>query len=252
MRLLEIDTHGNLSFTQDLTDNIPPYAILSHTWGPDNSEVTFKDLRDGTSTNKAGFTKIDFCAKQARKDGLHYFWVDTCCIDKANYTELSEAINSMFRWYRDAKKCYVYLPDVWIHKRRNDQNEPEWQSAFHNSRWFTRGWTLQELLAPKSVDFYSGAGEWVGDRSTLEQLIHETTEIPIPALRGTPLTDFSIEERMRWASKRHTKKKEDKAYCLLGIFDIFLPLIYGEADNAITRLKETIDRTRGKQPSIGR
>src|SRR6266498_2385057 len=104
MRLLEIKNSGEFSLTKDFIDNIPPYAILSHTWGEDEDEVTFNDLVTGAGKSKTGYRKIQFCGKQAERDKLQYFWVDTCCINKPDYTELSEAINSMFRWYRDANK----------------------------------------------------------------------------------------------------------------------------------------------------
>jgi hypothetical protein len=113
MRLLEHNNDSEFSLTQDyVSGNIPEYAILSHTWGADTEEVTYRDLIDGTGKNKVGYEKIRFCGEQARRDGLHYFWIDTCCIDKSNNNEFAEAINSMFRWYRNAAKCYVYLPDV--------------------------------------------------------------------------------------------------------------------------------------------
>src|SRR5215469_9140940 len=108
MRLLTHDSTNRIVLAKDFVgDNIPPYAILSHTWGADSEEVSFKDLMDDTGKSKAGYKKIKFCGEQARRDGLRFFWVDTCCIDKSNNNELSEAINSMFRWYRDATKCYV-------------------------------------------------------------------------------------------------------------------------------------------------
>jgi hypothetical protein len=124
--------------------DIPRYAILSHTWGSDNEEVTFQDLLDGTGRDKPGFDKIKFCAAQAKCDGLQYFWVDTCCIDKLNKAELSKAINSMFSWYQNAAYCYVYLSDVSISGcgRDDQQFEHTWEAAFRESRWFTRGWTL--------------------------------------------------------------------------------------------------------------
>ena len=193
MRLLKQNSDGELSLTKDFVgDNIPilEYAILSHTWGEDTEEVTFQDLRDGTGNSKAGFGKIQFCGEQGRRDGLEYFWVDTCCIDKSNSTELTEAINSMFRWYQNATKCYVYLQDVSTTKRKasNQFSEFTWEPAFQTSRWFTRGWTLQELLAPTSVEFFSREGRRVGDKRTLEQQIHKITGIAVSALQGTPLS----------------------------------------------------------------
>jgi Heterokaryon incompatibility protein (HET) len=247
MRLLKLDSRGELSLTEDLPDKIPPYAILSHTWGADHDEVTFDDLRNGLGKIKAGYTKIRFCGEQARKDKIDYFWVDTCCINKANHAELSEAITSMFRWYCDAVKCYVYLSDVSAHDHDNNcQTQWIWESAFRKSRWFTRGWTLQELLAPGSVEFFSREGGLLGDKKILQHEIHEITGIPINALHGSPLTQFSVDERMRWAGKRNTTRIEDKAYCLLGIFEVFIPLMYGERDHAFTRLKEEIDKRCGK------
>ncbi len=147
MRLLQYNNDDDFSLTEFFENDIPEYAILSHRWGAE--EVTFKDLRDGASKSKAGYGKIQFCGEQAKRDHIQYFWVDTCCIDKSNSTELAEAINSMFRWYRDATKCYVYLPDV--SRLRSDPAEKSnelWESIFRKSEWFTRGWTLQEVIAP--------------------------------------------------------------------------------------------------------
>jgi len=209
---------------------------------------------DGTGKSKAGYDKIRFCGEQARRDGLQYFWVDTCCIDKSDSAELSEAINSMFRWYRNAAKCYVYLSDVSITKRKasNQFSKFTWESALPASRWFTRGWTLQELLAPGSVEFFSQEGKRLGDKRTLERLIHEITGIAIPALRGTSLSEFGVDERLLWAVTRQTTREEDKAYSLLGIFDIYMPLMYGEGtDNALKRLRNGMDnRSKGKYTTL--
>ncbi|KAF8851241.1 HET-domain-containing protein [Acephala macrosclerotiorum] len=241
MRLLQCDSNGDLSLTEFFESAIPKYAILSHRWGTE--EVTFKDLLDGRSKSKAGYGKIQFCGEQARRDGLQYFWVDTCCIDKYNAVELQEAINSMFRWYQNAVKCYVYLPDV-SRPRSNSavgSNEP-WESTFRKSEWFTRGWTLQELVAPALVDFFSREGELLGNKATLERHICEITGIPVNALRGSPLSDFSVTERMSWAANRVTTRNEDKVYSLFGIFGVFLPIIYGEGqENAFRRLQEVVD-----------
>jgi Heterokaryon incompatibility protein (HET) len=250
MRLLKWGNLGELSLTKDYINDLPPYAILSHTWGRDEDEVTFQDLENGSGTGKVGYAKLQFCGRQAKTDGLEYFWVDTCCINKANHAELSEAIASMFRWYRDAHHCYVYLSDVSFRNNCSSQPQQAWEPAFRNSRWFTRGWTLQELIAPKSVRFYSQEEELLGDKKMLEQQIQEITRVPVTALSGRPLTQFSIEERLGWAAKRKTKRKEDQAYCLLGIFDIFIPLIYGEGDHAFIRLKEEINKRSGKNTAV--
>jgi hypothetical protein len=251
MRLLERNSDSEFSLTQDLGDDIPRYAILSHTWGADIEEVTFRDLMDGTGNSKAGYNKIRFCGEQARRDGLQYFWVDTCCIDKSNNNELSEAINSMFRWYCNAAKCYVYLSDVLITERQASSQFSDftWESAFRASRWFTRGWTLQELLAPGSVEFFSQEGSRLGDKRTLERQVHETSGIAVSALQGAPLSQFGVDERFSWAENRQTTRKEDKAYSLLGIFDVYMPLIYGEgSDNAFIRLRDEVDKpSKGKR-----
>lgn len=242
MRLLRYNNNGDFSLTENLECDIPKYAILSHRWGAE--EVTFKDLIDGTGKSKAGYNKIRFCGEQAKRNGLQYFWVDTCCIDKSNSTELQEAITSMFRWYQDAVKCYVYLGDVSRPRTYSaDASDKAWKSTFQKSEWFTRGWTLQELLAPSSVDFFSKDGELLGNKASLERHICETTGVPAKALRGGPLSGFSVAERMSWAVNRLTLRDEDKVYSLFGIFGVFLPIIYGEGrENASRRLREEIDK----------
>jgi len=237
MRLLERDDTGGVRLTEDLPNNkIPPYAILSHTWG--DEEVSFEDLIDGTGKNKAGYAKIRFCGDQAWRDGLKFFWVDTCCIDKSDHVELEYALNSMFRWYRSAAKCYVYLADVSAHQ---EGNGPSGNPDIRQSKWFTRGWTLQELIAPTIVEFFSSEGERVGDKKSLEKELHSQTGIPLRALQGYPLSDFSTNERMAWIEKRETKYEEDKAYSLFGIFDVHIPVIYGEGrEKAFSRLREKI------------
>lgn len=235
-----------ISFDDDLT---PPYAILSHTW-TDGQEITYDELLAGTGTDKRGYAKIRFCSERAAADGLDYFWIDTCCINKGMSDELSTAINSMFRWYQRAVKCYVYLTDVSVPEEVSDAEAfpISWEQAFRRSRWFRRGWTLQELLAPASVQFFSQDGKRLGNRVSLEQQIHQITEIPIEALRGQQLTEFDVKERLRWATGRTTTKKEDKVYCLLGIFEVFLPLIYGEGENnAMSRLIDEIQKRQHRQ-----
>jgi hypothetical protein len=245
MRLLQHSNTGEFSLTNNLVgdDKIPPYAILSHTW-KDGQEVTFRDLMDGTGKSKTGYDKIRFCGQQAECDGLRYFWVDTCCINKSDYVELQDAINSMFRWYQNAAKCYVYLSDVSTAQQKASSGFSEftWEPAFQESRWFTRGWTLQELLAPRVVKFFSLEGKELGDKRILEPQIHEITGIAIPALRGIPLREFSIEERLSWAEGRQTTREEDKAYSLLGIFGICMLPNYGEGGgNAFKQLWKKID-----------
>jgi Heterokaryon incompatibility protein (HET) len=247
MRLLEIGERGELSFTKDLKDNIPTYTILSHTWGREDEEVDFNDLKTGFGKDKQGYLKIRFCQEQAHNDGIHNFWVDTCCIDKSSSTELATAIVSMYQWYRNAAKCYVFLSDVSTRKRDNEGSKRSWEPAFRKSRWFTRGWTLQELLAPTSVEFFSREGVCLGDKRTLEQTIHEITSIPIEALRGAPLDQFPVHERVRWQEQRQVTIEEDRAYCLLGIFEVFMHPLYGEGKNAFVRLNDEIAKSYRKQ-----
>lgn len=235
MRLLRSREDGRFSLVERFGRNIPPYAILSHTWGTDEEEVSFKDLAEGKEKNRAGYRKLSFCGEQAVKDNLQFFWIDTCCIDKSSSAELSEAINSMFRWYQNAAKCYVYLSDVSTSGLASND------ASFQKSRWFTRGWTLQELLAPTSTHFFSVEGNSLGDKDSLGQEIAEITGIAVSALQGRPLHQFSIEERMSWATKRETKREEDMAYSMLGIFDVYMSLIYGEGKkNALKRLQKKI------------
>ena len=244
MRLLEITEDGGFKLSKDLEeDELPPYTILSHTWGPDEEEVTFQDVQEGTGKHKDGYGKLEFCAKQTRQDRQRHFWVDTCCIDKMNSVELNTAITSMFRWYQKAEKCYVYLFDVpSIHDDVDGSCDESWQSDFRNCRWLKRGWTLQELLAPEVVEFFDKAGRKLGDKASLERHICDITGIPTEALRGGALSSFSIEERFCWQRSRTTKKPEDQAYSLLGICEVSMIPIYGEGkDKAMARLRREIE-----------
>lgn len=231
MRLLRVQNNGDVSLTRNYVKNIPKYAILSHTWGEEEEEVTLKDLLEGSGRAKAGYKKIVYCAKQASKDGLEYFWVDTCCIDKANNTELSEAINSMYNWYRNAAVCYVYLSDV---------------SHFQNldsSRWFTRGWTLQELLAPKHMEFFGKNWVRIDTRLNLIPTISRVTGIPRRLLMLDITGGYSVAQVLSWAAGRETTREEDMAYCLLGLLGVNMPLIYGEGPRAFERLQQEFIKT---------
>jgi hypothetical protein len=244
MRLLQRLQDGAFKLTSFHDEHPPPYAILSHTW-TEGQEVTHNEVVTGGGKKKTGYDKLRFCAEQAATDGYQYFWIDTCCINKADPVELSTAINSMYRWYQRAAKCYVYLSDVSVPVEVvNAQAFPiTWTETFRQSRWFTRGWTLQELLAPPHVEFFSKEGRLLGSRISLEQEIHQVTTIPVRVLRGQSVAEYSVKERMRWAATRTTTLKEDKVYCLLGIFGVFLPLIYGEGEEYATqRLEEEIAR----------
>ena len=244
MQLLSTNADGSFSLSRFMGNSNPSYAILSHTWEADDQEVIYQDLINRLGSSKNGYRKIQFCAEQAKRDGLRYFWIDSCCIDKSNSVELQTAINSMFRWYQNAAKCYVYLSDVAVGKD-SAPSDQLWEPAFRKSRWFTRGWTLQELLAPRSVEFFSQEGKRLGNKDSLEQQIHDITGVEVMALRGH-ISQFSNDERRKWASKRETTIEEDQVYCLLGIFDVYLPLIYGEGkEHAFRRLQDEIARRSG-------
>jgi len=218
MRLLNT---ANLQLEEFPSDGIPSYAILSHRW--ESEEVTFQDLHEGHGVNMAGYSKIRGCCRQAALDGWQYAWVDSCCIDKSSSAELSEAINSMFKWYRDAQVCYAYLSDVG----------PEPSSTFQQSKWFTRGWTLQELLAPEIMVFFDRDWKEIGTKLRMRKLIESVTGI-------THLINFelaSVAQKMSWASKRQTTRVEDKAYCLMGLFGVNMPPLYGEGQKAFLRLQ---------------
>jgi hypothetical protein len=208
--------------------NIPPYVILSHAWG--ENEVSFQQINGPREQiqSYAGFIKIQKCCAQAATDGFEHVWIDTCCIDKTNSAELSEAINSMFNWYRDATECYIYLADVTgVHD-------------MDKSRWYTRGWTLQELIAPDSAIFFNKEWSDFGTKSSLVENISSITNIPVPVLLHQTGPRCSVAQVMSWAAKRQTTRVEDLGYCLLGIFGVNMPMIYGEGEKAFLRLQHEI------------
>ena len=180
--------------------------------------------------------KILHACRVARENGYRYIWIDSCCIDKSSSSELSEAINSMYKWYGLAAVCYAYLSDVPPGEDHHAED-----SAFRKSRWFRRGWTLQELIAPFSVEFVSKDWASIGSKHDLHDLVESITKIDYKALLHLkPLDTFSVAQRLSWAANRETKRVEDQAYSLLGIFDINMPTLYGEGDRAFRRLQEQI------------
>lgn len=231
MRLLHTD---RLELTSFYGDNVPPYAILSHTWG--KGEVSLQDLQSGVVQDKApGYNKIKGCCEVAVADGFEFIWIDTCCIDKSSSTELSEAINSMWTWYKAAGVCYVHLDDV-----PSGTHDFGPGTAFFKCRWFTRGWTLQELIAPSNLIFYSMDWKELGTKSSLRDTIAQITRIRTDLLLGGDLKSASVAQRMSWASNRDTTRVEDQAYCLMGIFKVHMPMLYGEGRRAFIRLQEEI------------
>lgn len=245
MRLLDTST-------QTLTEKSPvnlrregfPYAILSHVWGQD--EVVYRDIVDGTQDQKAAKSrlKLSKACEQALRDGYRYIWIDTCCIDKSSSSELSEAINSMYAWYQDAAECYAFLDDAPDELSTNLSKD-----AFRRSRWFTRGWTLQELLAPTKVVFFSRNWESLGEKKGLSQLLAHTTGIDEAILKGDlSVQSTSIAKRMSWAAFRETTRPEDLAYCLMGLFSVNMPMLYGEGgERAFLRLQEELMKSSDDQ-----
>lgn len=236
MRLLRCepnDSDGTIHISLEEPSGIPAHAILSHKWREE--EVSFADINNRSAEDKKGYSKLAKCCQQASDDGYLYVWIDTCCIDKSSSTELSEAINSMYAWYRDAKVCYAYLDDV-----ESDEDPTSKDSSFRRSEWFRRGWTLQELIAPRNVVFL--ARDWIeiGSKVSLAEVVEEITKVDQAALGRTVGFQASVAERMSWAAIRETTRPEDKAYSLMGLFGINMPILYGEGSRAFVRLQEEI------------
>ncbi|KAJ8455792.1 hypothetical protein ONZ51_g12337 [Trametes cubensis] len=234
------------------------YAILSHTWSR-AGEQTYQDVlqlqRDvqqfwaehiPTETDSADFivlkhprlsAKVQRACAVAVEDGYEWLWIDACCIDKLNGPEQTESINSMFEWYHAAQLCYAYLEDV------NDSDILDAPSSqFRRARWHTRGWTLQELIAPRSLVFLASNWIRIGKKSQLALLLEEITGVERNVLTGeAPLSTVKISQRMRWAKGRQTERSEDGAYALMGIFGVYMPVIYGEGfSHAFRRLERAI------------
>ncbi|PIL26570.1 hypothetical protein GSI_12328 [Ganoderma sinense ZZ0214-1] len=241
MWLLSTD-RAELHYFANNFEAIGGYAILSHTWTGD--EQTLQEVqaiggqcrRDGTNPRDFVHRKVHNCCIIAERYGYRWVWIDSCCIDKTSSSELSEAINSMFRWYKEAEVCFAYLTDVPsgcnLHARR---------SAFRKSRWHTRGWTLQELIAPDFIVFLSADWDELGNRADIAGLLEEITGVPARVLTGeAPPAQYSVSIRMSWASGRETTRVEDEAYCLMGLFSVSMPTNYGEGKRAFIRLQYEI------------
>ncbi|KAF2402813.1 hypothetical protein EJ06DRAFT_536366 [Trichodelitschia bisporula] len=228
MRVINVHTRE----LEQLDPRYEQFPIVSHKWGKTEDKVTFQDYSTPEAKDKKD------------SDNIYFVWIDTVCIDKSSSTELSEAINSMFQWYSDAQVCYAYLDNV------HDRDLQE----FAESKWFTRGWTLQELIAPWEVCFYDSSWNEFGSRLSLLEEIMEITRISRDTLvpqdsyhRYIPIADRlrrkSVAHRMSCAAGCFTTRVEDEAYCLLVIFQINMPLLYGEGRKAFIRLQEEIVKT---------
>lgn len=234
MRLLHTTDLTLRSFNGD----IPKYAILSHTWVEDQ-EVGYKELMKRRNLTKTGWAKIQNFCKLVASKGYDWCWVDTCCIDKSSSAELQEAINSMFKYYKGSGLCIAYLADVPA--AGASCGEEEWLNWFKTSRWFTRAWTLQELLAPNDVHFWDH--EWTAEQGTKQSLcesISEVTQINLRALVYFDPPKFHAVHILSWAAKRQCSRPEDQAYALMGLLNINMPLLYGEGSQALQRLQQEI------------
>jgi hypothetical protein len=269
MRLLHSETLEFHSFQND----IPPYAILSHTWG--DGEISYQDMcqlqtaeaeqrarsflsnwlvqigffRSFTWTREQevnerlrhsrGYAKIKKTAEKARLNGYEYFWIDTCNIDKSSSAELQEAINSMYQWYQDSSMCLVYLEDMdYKASEHGDMCE-----KLKACRWNSRGWTLQELIAPRTILFFDRQWNFIAEKKDLLSELHQATGISRWVLERRELDKISVAQKMSWAANRATTRIEDRAYSLLGILGVHMVMLYGEGENAFLRLQKEILRT---------
>lgn len=233
MRLLDVKTYKLVDAT-GMSESELRYATLSHTWTKD--EVTFEDIQNlSIAREKRGWHKIRETCRLAFERAIFYVWIDTCCIDKSSSAELSEAINSMFAWYRDCLMCFVHLEDM-------DPESTSLEQSLPSCRWFSRGWTLQELIAPERIYFFNNQWERIGTKSRMAHLLHKITRIDEDALmKPGILSTIPVGRRMSWAANRNTTRPEDMAYCLFGLFDVNMPLLYGEGgEKAFLRLQEVI------------
>jgi hypothetical protein len=241
MRLMNVNDY---SFFEIHGPHDYRYAILSHTWSQ-SGELSFGDMEDvGSAMKKSAWPKVERTCALARGQGIPFVWIDTCCIDKTSSAELAEAINSMFEWYKKATVCYTYLTDLPSSPNEDPNSESakkQLRADLRRCRWFTRGWTLQELIAPRLVEFYDGSWTKRGTKDSLRCEIALITNIDLSVLSDSEgLSAIPVARKMSWAATRQTTRMEDAAYCLLGIFDVNLPLIYGEGGKAFFRLQEAI------------
>ncbi|KAK7920010.1 HET protein [Apiospora marii] len=249
MRFIDTTTYEfHELFDSEIQELRNGYSILSHRWG--SEEITYRDVlsMDSTVRAKAGFSKLVGACALAKQLGYGLIWIDICCIDKANFTELSESINSMYKitvqkWYAESAICFAYLQDVASPAQDMafpvDDKTPS--AHMEQSEWFQRGWTLQELIAPRNVCFYDANWALLGDKSSLSKALTRKTGIPEDVLKNErPPQACSVAQRMSWAAARTTSRVEDQAYSLIGLFDVNMPMIYGEKERAFLRLQQQI------------
>ncbi|KAI4941393.1 hypothetical protein J4E86_010425 [Alternaria arbusti] len=226
----------DISFSEFVGSNVPPYAILSHRWR--EQEVLYDDMaatNRSVARSKKGYAKLEMTCRLALEHGLSYVWSDTCCIDKSSSAELSEAINSMYSYYTHSKWCIAYLDDVELGE---DQ-------ILSRSAWFSRGWTLQELIAPLKLTFYAKSWKKIGTKADSCHQVSIASNIAVEVLRDREaISAMGVSEKMSWAASRVTTRPEDEAYSLMGIFGVNMATLYGEGrSSAFRRLQLEILRT---------
>ncbi|KAI5991873.1 hypothetical protein EDD15DRAFT_1063019 [Pisolithus albus] len=243
--------HDMKSVLEERSDTETAYAILSHRW-LDGGEVNYLEITELAKMEnrdeireRSGYQKIVKSCQQAGNDGLKWLRVDTCCIDKRSSSELSETLNSMFRWYENSNKCYAYLHDADVFP-----TAPNETSAGSGCwpEWFSRGWTLQELIAPTDLQFFNKDWQAIGNKRDLASTLEKITRVPSGVLAdGLILYRPSVAQVMSWAADRRTTRIEDRAYSLMGLRDVNMPMLYGEGKKAFIRLQQEIIRNSSDQ-----
>ena len=233
-------------------DEVTKYAILSHRW-IEQEEVDYNEVVElakmdeedrADIRHREGYQKILQSCEQTRKDGYKWLWVDTCCIDKRSSAELSEAINSMYRWYENSRICYAYLHDVHGSSFPTARNNKKYPNSKGWPEWFSRGWTLQEMIAPRNLQFFNKDWHFIGDKRTLSPILEAITRVPQHILKeGLSLNRPCVARIMSWAANRTTTRVEDRAYSLMGLLDVNMPMLYGEGKKSFHRLQLEIIRT---------
>ncbi|KAI6147949.1 heterokaryon incompatibility protein-domain-containing protein, partial [Pisolithus tinctorius] len=260
MRLLDVATVLDIEkdfqragphtkFFEERSGGTEKYAILSHRWGDEVDYDEMARLMRMTESDRneikrrAGYEKIIKTCEQALRDGYRWIWIDTCCIDRRRSSELSEAVNSTYRWYHKSQKCYAYLNDVEDSTFPTKQDFNKFAKFNGWPEWFSRCWTLQELIAPKQVEFFNRDWVPIGGKQDLAGMLEKITRIPPGILKdGRIPRSVCVAQIMSWAADRETARMEDRAYSLLGLFDVNMPILYGEGEKAFRRLQLEIIR----------
>ncbi|KAK6435197.1 hypothetical protein LTR95_008617 [Oleoguttula sp. CCFEE 5521] len=220
MRLLDTGTYEVGDPQYSITER---YAILSHRWHA--KEISYQQLESAEKIARSitlpHFAKIQSACAKAASLGYQWLWIDTCCINKQDNAELTESLNSMYKWY-NVDHITAKGPTPFAVAATDESKVPE-------SEWFTRGWTLQELLACKTARFYDVNWDEIGTKATLALDLQRITRIEAGYLHHRKSLHLaSIATKLSWACDRVTTRPEDKVYSLVGLFDVYLPIQYGE------------------------